>query len=153
ELRDYPGRLYASADAEGKLALVAALPMERLVKGVVPSEIFSKAHPEARKAQADTARGEVLAKVGARHLGDPYLLCAEQHCQVYRGVSAETAATDRAVDETRGEALFSRVPAKGVLGETARGEVSRLVDSVYSAVCGGFTENNDAVWGGPPDPS
>jgi stage II sporulation protein D len=31
--------------------------------------------------------------------------------------------------------------------------VSRLVDSVYSAVCGGFTEDNDAVWGGPPDPS
>ena len=33
------------------------------------------------------------------------------------------------------------------------GVVSRLVDSVYSAVCGGFTEDNDAVWGGPPDPS
>src|SRR5207248_4554195 len=27
------------------------------------------------------------------------------------------------------------------------------VDSVYSAICGGYTENNDAVWGGPPDPS
>src|SRR5262249_16937305 len=32
-------------------------------------------------------------------------------------------------------------------------EVSRLVDSVYSAVCGGYTEDNDSVWGGPPDPS
>src|SRR5207245_1581793 len=30
---------------------------------------------------------------------------------------------------------------------------SRLVDSVYSAVCGGYTEDNDAVWGGPADPS
>jgi stage II sporulation protein D len=144
ERRIYPGRLFACVDADGKLALVAALPMERLVKGVVPSEIFARAHPEALKAQAVTARGEVLAKVGARHLGDPYLLCAEQHCQVYKGLSAEMPSTDKAVDSTRGEALFAQPQG---------GEPRRLVDSVYSAVCGGFTEDNDAVWGGPPDPS
>jgi len=146
EKRTYPGRLYATVDARGLLALVAALPMERLVKGVVPSEIFPHAHLEALKSQAVTARGEVLAKVGARHLGDPYLLCAEQHCQVYKGVSAEERGTDKAVDQTRGEALFARVAAPG-------DSMSRLVDSVYSAVCGGYTEDNDVVWGGPADPS
>ena len=139
EKRTYPGRLFATVDAQGKLAIIAALPMERLVKGVVPSEIFARAHLEALKAQAVTARGEVLAKIGARHLGDPYLLCAEQHCQVYRGLAAEERGPDKAVDETRGEALFAAN--------------TRLVDSVYSAVCGGFTEDNDAVWGGPADPS
>ena len=142
ETRTYPDRLFATVDAQGLLALVAALPMERLVKGVVPSEIFPDAHLEALKAQAVTARGEVLAKIGARHLGDPYLLCAEQHCQVYKGVNAEERGTDLAVDGTRGEALFAR----------SQGE-SRLVDSVYSAVCGGYTEDNDVVWGGPADPS
>jgi SpoIID/LytB domain protein len=151
ETRTYPGKVYAAVDGSGALALVAAVPMERLVKGVVPSEIFPTAHLEALKAQAVTARGEVLAKVGARHLGDPYLLCAEQHCQVYRGASAETPATDAAVDATRGEALFARV--ESLEGLPARGAVSRLVDSVYSAVCGGYTEDNDVVWGGPPDPS
>ena len=95
-----------------------------------------------QKAQAVTARGEVLAKIGARHLGDPYLLCAEQHCQVYKGVAAEQAGPDAAVEATRGEALFAE-----------HGGQSRLVDSVYSAVCGGFTEDNDAVWSGPADPS
>ena len=150
EERTYPARLFAVADASGKLALVAALPMERLVKGVVPSEIFANAHPEALKAQAVTARGEVLAKVGARHLGDPYLLCAEQHCQVYTGVRAEKRSTDAAVDATRGEALFAKVPR----GEGGGADlVSTLVDSVYSAVCGGFTEDNDVVWGGPKNPS
>jgi SpoIID/LytB domain protein len=142
EDRTYPGRLFATLDPAGGLAVVAALPIERLVKGIVPSEIFPRAHIEALKAQAVTARGEVLAKVGARHLGDPYLLCAEQHCQVYKGVSAEGPGPDEAVDATRGEALF---------GE--RSGASRLVDSVYSAVCGGYTEDNDVVWGGPPDPS
>ena len=140
--RTYPGRLFATVDASGMLALVAALPMERLVKGVVPSEIFPNAHLEALKAQAVTARGEVLAKIGARHLGDPYLLCAEQHCQVYKGIAAEERGTDAAVDATLGEALFARSVG-----------ASRLVDSVYSAVCGGYTEDNDAVWGGPADPS
>jgi stage II sporulation protein D len=169
EQRVYPGRLYACAGADGKLALVAALPMERLVKGVVPSEIFAKAHPEALRAQAVTARGEVLAKVGARHLGDPYLLCAEQHCQVYRGLAAEKPSTDAAVEATRGEALFAQTrlpPANGDAPEvSAAGDeseieeppeeetVSALVNSVYSAVCGGWTEDNDVVWGGPPDPS
>ena len=57
EDRTYPGRLFATVDAAGGLALVAALPMERLVKGVVPSEIFAHAHSEALKAQAATARG------------------------------------------------------------------------------------------------
>ena len=142
EDRTYPGRVFATVDASGALAIVAALPMERLVKGVVPSEIFPRAHIEALKAQAVTARGEVLAKIGSRHLGDPYLLCAEQHCQVYRGVDVEDEGPDRAVDATRGEALF-----------TERSGLSRLVDSVYSAVCGGYTEDNDAIWGGPPDPS
>ena len=142
EDRTYPGRLFATVDASGALALVAAVPMERLVKGVVPSEIFARAHLEALKAQAVTARGEVLAKIGARHLGDPYLLCAEQHCQVYKGVAAEEAGPSAAVDATRGEALFASPEG-----------ASRLVDSVYSAVCGGFTEDNDTVWGGPPNPS
>ncbi len=142
EDRTYPGRLFATVDASGSLALVAAIGMERLVKGVVPSEIFARAHPEALKAQAVTARGEVLAKIGARHLGDPYLLCAEQHCQVYKGIAAEEPGPGAAVDATRGEALFADRKGR-----------SRLVDSVYSAVCGGYTEDNDAVWGGPPDPS
>src|SRR5919109_125978 len=125
ETRTYPGTLYATVDPQGLLALVAAVPMERLVKGVVPSEIFASAHLEALKAQAVTARGEVLAKVGARHLGDPYLLCAEQHCQVYKGTGAETRSTDAAVDATRGEALFARV--RGDAFAEGPGIVSRLV--------------------------
>jgi SpoIID/LytB domain protein len=114
------------------------VPLDRLLAGLVPSEIFPSAHPEALKAQAVTARGEVLAKIGLRHLVDPYHLCAEQHCQVYKGVGFEHPATTRAVNDTRGEVMF-------------RG--TNLVDSVYSAVCGGYTEDNDAVWPQPPNPA
>lgn len=140
ESRRYSGRLYAVVDAAGKLAAVNLVSLESLTRGIVPSEIFASAHPEALKAQAVTARGELLAKVGARHVGDPYLLCAEQHCQVFRGASGEDRRTNKAVDDTRGQALF------------AKGD-GRLVPSFYSAMCGGHTEDNDAVWGGPADAS
>ncbi|HZA49812.1 MAG TPA: SpoIID/LytB domain-containing protein, partial [Myxococcaceae bacterium] len=139
EDRHYRGAVRFVVDRHGTLAAVNVVPLEVLLQGLVPSEIFAKAHPEALKAQAVTARGEVLAKVGTRHLADPYLLCAEQHCAVYRGVTGEAPQTNAAVDATRGEALFSRD--------------GRLVDSVYSAICGGHTEDNDKVWGGPPNPN
>ena len=90
---------------------------------------------EALKAQAVVARGEVFAKIGSRHFLDPYLLCASTHCQVYAGAGVENARTSRAVRSTRGELLFSG---------------PRLVDSVYSASCGGHTEDNDIVWSDPP---
>ncbi|GMU07726.1 SpoIID/LytB domain-containing protein [Corallococcus caeni] len=139
EDRSFRGALQFAVDRSGKLAVVNVVGLEDLLKGLVPSEIFARAHPEALKAQAVTARGEVLAKVGIKHLADPYLLCSEQHCAVYRGRTGEAASTTAAVEATRGQALFS--------------QDGRLVDSVYSAVCGGHTEDNDVVWGGPPDPS
>ncbi|WP_141619496.1 SpoIID/LytB domain-containing protein [Myxococcus sp. AB036A] len=139
EDRTFRGALQLVVDRSGLLAVVNVVPLEDLLKGLVPAEIFARAHSEALKAQAVTARGEVLAKVGIKHLADPYLLCSEQHCAVYRGRTGEAASTTAAVEATRGEGLFS--------------EDGRLVDSVYSAVCGGHTEDNDVVWGGPPDPS
>ncbi len=139
EDRSFRGALQIVVDRHGTLAVVNLVKLEELLKGLVPSEIYARAHPEALKAQAVTARGEVLAKVGIKHLADPFLLCSEQHCAVYKGRSGEAASTSAAVEATRGQGLFS---ADG-----------RLVDSVYSAVCGGHTEDNDVVWGGPPNPS
>jgi len=139
EDRSYRGVIEMLIDRRGLMAVVNVVPLEDLLRGLVPAEMFSRAPMEALKAQAVTARAEVLAKIGTRHLADPYFLCSEQHCAVYRGISGETPTTNAAVDGTRGNALFS---ADG-----------RLVNAVYSAVCGGHTENNESVWGGMPDPN
>jgi SpoIID/LytB domain protein len=139
EDRAYRGAIQFSADRTGRIAVINQIGMEELLKGLVPSEIFARAHLEALKAQAVTARAEVLAKVGLKHVADPYFLCTEQHCAVYRGVSGEVATTNAAVDATRGEMLFDTE--------------GRLVDAVYSAVCGGHTEHNEIVWGGVPNPA
>ncbi|HYQ82167.1 MAG TPA: SpoIID/LytB domain-containing protein [Anaeromyxobacteraceae bacterium] len=140
EDRAYRGRLYATVDASGRLAAVDALALEELLRGLVPSEMPSGVAPEALKAQAVTARSNVLAQIGTRHLTDPYVLCAEVHCQAYRGEAAQVPATDAAVRATAGEALFGRRDRS-------------LVDAVYHAMCGGYGEDNEAVWGNIPDPS
>ncbi len=95
EDRGFRGTLQLTVDRFGTLAVMNVVKLEELLKGLVPSEIYARAHMEALKAQAVTARGEVLAKVGIKHLADPYLLCSEQHCAVYRGRTGEAASTTR----------------------------------------------------------
>ncbi len=140
EDRAYRGRLHVTLDSSGRLAAVLAIALEELLRGLVPSEIPAGSPREALKAQAVTARSNVLAQIGTRHLTDPYVLCSEVHCQAYRGEAAQALSTDVAVRQTSGQALFGR-------GD--RG----LVDAVYSAMCGGHGEDNDAVWPSLPNPS
>jgi SpoIID/LytB domain protein len=140
EDRAYRGRLYVTLDARGALAAVHGVSLEELLRGLVPSEMPASSHLEALKAQAVTARSNVLAQIGTRHLTDPFMLCAEVHCQAYRGEGARTARTDEAVRATRGEALFGHADRT-------------LVDAVYSAMCGGHGEDNDQVWGNAPSAS
>ncbi|MEZ4472981.1 MAG: SpoIID/LytB domain-containing protein [bacterium] len=133
--RTYAGDLYVAVGNDGRLAVVNLLSAERLLEGVVPSEIYPSAPPAALQAQAVAARGQLLAKVGTRHRSDPYLLCAETHCQKYTGETRTNPATSAAVAATRGQLLF---------------DAAGLVDTVYSAACGGHTEAADAMWGGAP---
>jgi stage II sporulation protein D len=129
----YFGKLYVTLDQRGHLAVVNAVPEDRLLAGLLPAEIFPNAPEEALKAQAVAARGELLTKIGTRHHGDPFRLCSRTHCQVYSGAGRETPRTTAAVTATRGEVLF-----------TADGK--DLADTVYSANCGGHTENNENPW-------
>jgi len=134
ETRRYAGAFYTAIDRHGAIALVNVLSAERLLKGLVPSEIYADSPKEALKAQAITARSELFAKLGHRHLADPYHLCSEQHCQVYKGLGAELPQTNRAVDDTRGKVVFS---SKGGVADTR-----------YHSTCGGHTEHGWLVWPG-----
>jgi SpoIID/LytB domain protein len=133
EDRSYRGRLVLTPDRNGRLAVVNAVDAETLLKGLVPSEIYVDAPEEALKAQAVCARAEVFAKLGTRHTADPYMVCADVHCQVYRGMEKEHPRTSRAVEATRGEMAFAD---------------DGLVDAVYSSTCGGHSESGSSVWQG-----
>ncbi|MCK5800967.1 MAG: SpoIID/LytB domain-containing protein [Deltaproteobacteria bacterium] len=136
--KKYWGQLYVTVDRNGRLAVVNAVPADKLLAGLVPAEIFPSAPIAALRAQAIAARSDLLSKIGTRHFVDPYLICSWQHCQVYRGAGYEQARTTKAVTTTRGLILARKDGG--------------LVDAVYHAVSGGFTEDNEKVWPGSPDP-
>jgi SpoIID/LytB domain protein len=129
--------LIFAPDNEGKLVAMVSVGAEKLLKGVVPAEMFASAHPEALKAQAVAARNEIFASVGVRNLAEPYMLRADVMDQVYGGVGAEDARASRAIDDTRGVVML--------YGQ-------KIVEAVYSSNAGGFTENNENVWDMEPRP-
>lgn len=139
ESREYRGGIYVAVDRHGTLSVVNLVGETDLLSGLVPAEIFASGPMAALQAQAVAARGQLLAKIGTRHLDDPFLLCSEQHCQVYAGRIREHERTNTAVRATIG-AIAMRP------GET------QLVDTVYSANCGGHSEDNDVVWPSAADP-
>jgi len=138
QTRQYFGSVYITVGKDGKLTAVNAVPETRLLAGLVPAEMFPSAHNEALAAQTIAARTELLEKIGRRHLDDPYLLCSNQHCQVYSGAGKEHPRTSRAVKRTRGLVLARKTGG--------------LVDARYSAACGGHSEHKAHIWGGDPDP-
>ena len=137
--RTYRGSMYIAVDRNGKLAVVNLISETEVLAGLVPAEIYASAPVESLRAQAVAARGQLVSKLGTRHLDDPFLLCAEQHCQVYAGKDREHPRTTAAVRKT-----------EGIVAMRPGG--TQLVDTVYSANCGGHTEDNEEVWPGLADP-
>ncbi len=139
EAREYRGGIYVAVDRRGKLSVANLVSEGDMLSGLVPAEIFASGPMAALEAQAVAARGQLLAKIGTRHLDDPFLLCSEQHCQVYAGRIREHERTNLAVKSTMGAVAM-------------RPSETQLVDTVYSANCGGHSEDNDVVWPSAPDP-
>src|SRR6185436_7666836 len=127
EDRRYWGSVYVTLDHAGTLVAANAVAEDKLLAGLVPAEMY----PEAPT--------ELLQKIGRRNLTDPFLLCSTQQCQVYAGAGKEDARTTRAVEATRGMVLLR--------------DGGGMIDIRYSASCGGHGEDNEAIWGGEPDPS
>jgi SpoIID/LytB domain protein len=137
ETRTYTGTLIFAPDKKGKLVAMNSLGAERLLRGVVPAEIYASAPEGALRAQAVAARNEIFAAIGVRNLADPYMQRADIYDQVYGGVGAEHPRTTKAVKATRGQVMFYG---------------KQIIEAVYSSNAGGFTENNDNVWDAEPRP-
>ncbi|MBI3037767.1 SpoIID/LytB domain-containing protein [bacterium] len=136
--RNYRGTMVFQWGAQDAIDCILKTQLERVLAGVVPSEISSKAEIGALQAQATAARGEILGKLGIRHVNEGFDTCSEQHCQVFAGETSETAVIAAKISPTRGLVLTK--PAGGI------------VDAVYSSNCGGHGEANHLVWTTPPDP-
>ena len=88
-----------------KLVLVNVVSTEEYLYGVLSAEIPASSPEAALSAQAVAARTLAYKNKG-RHAKSGFDFCADVHCQVYQGLSAETISTIEAVDRTRGLVLF-----------------------------------------------
>ena len=102
--------------------------------GVVSRESPASWPIEALKAQAVAARTYAITTTKGGNGFDHY---PDTRSQVYGGVAAETASTDRAVAETRGQVV------------TYDGEP---VITYFFSTSGGRTENVENSLGGAPQP-
>lgn len=129
----FGGTLELRAGPHGQILLLNEVPLELYVLGVLPYEMSPQFPLEALKAQAIAARSEALATLGRRirFLGAPYDFSADVYAQVYGGLSRADSAVRAAQKATYGLVLtYNGAP----------------VNAVYSAVCGGHTENSEDIW-------
>ncbi|MGY2780578.1 SpoIID/LytB domain protein [Thermostichus sp. MS-CIW-23] len=132
----YAGSITFQPNAYGSYTVVNAVPLETYLRGVVPHEVGSGAPFAAMAAQAILARTYALKNLH-RFQVDDYQLCANTHCQVYKGLTGTHPRADEAIRQTSGLVL------------TYNGE---LVDAVYSSTNGGVSAAFEDVWDGDPRP-
>ena len=123
----YRGALIVHRDA-GKLMVVNKLPLDRYLRGVVPWEMPDDWHPEALRAQSVVARSYALATLKP---GTRFDLYADTRSQVYGGVAAESATTNRAIGSTAGQVLLWK---------------GRVATTFYHSTSGGRTASVAEVW-------
>jgi len=129
----YRGVLEFRPDTFGGVNAINAVSLEDYVAGVVSRESPSSWPAEALKAQAVAARTYAITTSKA---GNGFEQYADTRSQVYGGVAAETASTNQAVADTRGQVV------------TYDGEP---VVTFFFSTSGGRTENveNTNVGAGP----
>jgi len=131
----YRGSLELRPAGSGTVETVNAVGLEDYVRGVVAGEMPAGWPGQALEAQAVAARTyAVTSDVG----GATFDVYPDTRSQVYRGVAAETPATDAAVAATSGQVVtYGGAPAA----------------TYFFASSGGYTEDVENVWpGSTPEP-
>jgi len=114
---------------------VRRVPLERYVRGVIAAEMPSSWPLAALEAQAVASRTYALS---AHAGGSRFDVYSDTRSQVYRGLAAETSASNAAVAATAGQiVLYGGTPAI----------------TYFFASSGGMTENVENAWpGAEPEP-
>lgn len=131
ETQEYEGNLAFHIDRYGKITAVNILDLETYLSAVNSSEMVPNCSMEFLKSQTIVARNTVFATTGKHHFGDPFDLCADDHCQCFHGSAAIEDRSREAAALTRGEVLMYR---------------DQVCDARYAKVCGGIGESYENVW-------
>lgn len=131
ETQDYRGIIEVCFNNEGKLVVINEIAIEDYLTSVNSSEMTPDCPMDLLKSQTVAARSTIFATMGKHHFGQPFHLCADDHCQCYRGTRYEQEISAQAVDECAGEVLLYD---------------GRVCDARYAKICGGVMESFENVW-------
>lgn len=127
----YRGGVEVLRQTGSDMTVINVLPLEEYLYGVVPGEIGASSPVEALKAQAVAARTYTINNLSKyKHLN--FNLCTTTYSQVYKGYSVEHPATNKAIEDTKGEIV------------TYNGKPAAVF---YFSSSGGKTEDVKNVWG------
>lgn len=130
-----------------KTNVIAEVPLENHLTGVLAAEMPAAYHTEALKAQAVAARSYILSKAQSTNPEHPEaIICTNpNHC---KGWISEAEAKAK---WTPAEASFNWKKLKSAVADT-NGEYmvcdGETVEAFFFASSGGKTENSEDVWGG-----
>jgi len=129
--RDYRGRFLLSAETGGVRA-VDLLDVEQYLRGVVGAEMGRRTELDlaALRAQAVISRSIAVKALG-RWRTRGYDLVSTVADQAYAGIGFETAVSDQAVTETRGEVVIWQ---------------GQIIDGFFHSTCGGRTADGTEVF-------
>jgi SpoIID/LytB domain protein len=126
----YRGSFEFRPTGSGGVYTVNVIGLDDYVRGVIAAEMPSTWGPQALETQAVAARTYAITTDVS---GTFYNLYPDTRSQMYRGVSAETPATDAAVAATSGQIVtYNGAP----------------VVTYFSSSSGGHTENIEDAWPG-----
>lgn len=126
----YRGELEVRRFSGSDMTVINVVDLEHYLYGVVPAEIEASSNPEAIKAQAVAARTYAVNNMGS-HKSLDFDVSPTTYNQVYKGYKVETAASNKAVDDTAGKlVLYNQKPA----------------EVYYFSSSGGMTEDVTNVW-------
>lgn len=127
----YRGEFEIRRYLDSDLTVINILNIEEYLYGVVPQELEHTAPLEALKAQAVAARTYTYKNMG-KYAKWGFDVVDTVSDQVYTGYDGEKAATNTAVDQTKGKkALYN----------------GSLASLYYFSSSGGMTEDSANVWG------
>ncbi|WP_251455055.1 SpoIID/LytB domain-containing protein [Veillonella intestinalis] len=129
--KPYRGAIKVVPTSSGAMMLINEVGLEDYLYGVVPAEVVPSWPQEALKAQAVAARTYALYNM-KQSVNKAYDVQPNTNHQVYNGQAAEFASTTKAVDDTKGMVMKYK---------------GQLIEALFHADGGGYTENSENVWG------
>ena len=132
---EYSGGLLIWCDPAGLLGVANDMDIDLYLASVNSSEMTADCPAALLRAQTIAARSTILATRGRHHAGEPFDICADDHCQCFRGVGMIMEDSLKAARDTSGVVLTWQ----GI-----------ICDARYSKSCGGIVESYENVWENQP---